>query len=115
MASYRRPMDDAGGGRRGLRPTITSELAHAVTETWGFSLDSARDLGGSTGLNLRVETVHGPFCRPSSEIGGRPVSVMVPSTVEVGVPFASATFCVSTSLIFPASGVLQVNAPGSPW
>src|SRR5438067_7286267 len=53
-------MDDAGGGRRGLRPTITSELAHAVTETWGFSLDSARDLGGSTGLNLRVETVQGP-------------------------------------------------------
>jgi Ser/Thr protein kinase RdoA (MazF antagonist) len=53
-------MDDAGGGERGLRPDLTPALAAVIEATWGFGLDSARPLGGSTGLNLLVKSALGP-------------------------------------------------------
>lgn len=49
-------MDDAGGGGRGLRPSLTPELTAAVKQTWGLDLEGASPLDGSTGLNLVVET-----------------------------------------------------------
>lgn len=45
-------MDDAGGGARGLRPSLTPALAAAVQAAWGVDLRSARPLGGSTSLNV---------------------------------------------------------------
>lgn len=45
-------MDDAGGGRRGLKPALTREVLAAVDATWGCDLGAAVELGGSTGLNL---------------------------------------------------------------
>src|SRR5262249_10313117 len=56
-------MDDAGGRRRGLKPTLTSDMARAVAEVWGCDLEHAVPLGGSTGLNLLAD------------IGGRQVVV----------------------------------------
>jgi hypothetical protein len=53
-------MDDAGGGERGLRPDLTPALAAVIEATWGFGLESARPLGGSTGLNLLVKSALGP-------------------------------------------------------
>ena len=55
-----------------------------------------------------------PVCTPSGESGGRFVKVAVPPIVDFGTPFVNVTFCVSTSLIVPDSGVLHVNAPESP-
>lgn len=51
-------MDDAGGGRRGVRPLLTPVIAHAVRQTWGLDLGRADELGGSTALNLVVATDH---------------------------------------------------------
>lgn len=48
-------MDDAGGGRRGLRATPSPELLKALRD--GYGIDGAqgwRDLGGSSSLNLLV-------------------------------------------------------------
>ena len=45
-------VDDAGGGRRGLRPTLTADVASAIAATWDCDMTSAVELGGSTGLNL---------------------------------------------------------------
>ncbi len=45
-------VDDAGGGRRGLKPTLSSDIAQAVADTWGCDVQGAAPLGGSTGLNL---------------------------------------------------------------
>ena len=47
--------DDAGGGRRGLRPTLSPELIEAVRDCYGIdSANRAVDLGGSSSLNLLV-------------------------------------------------------------
>ena len=50
-------VDDAGGGRRGMRPQTSPALARAVATVWGPELDVAHatDLGGSTGLNLLAD------------------------------------------------------------
>jgi len=48
-------MDDAGTGRRGRRPAVTSGLADAVKAAYGFSVSSAKDLGGSANLNLLTD------------------------------------------------------------
>jgi Ser/Thr protein kinase RdoA (MazF antagonist) len=47
-------MDDAGDGRRGLRPRVSRALNDAVERAYGLSLTAATDLGGSTNLNLLV-------------------------------------------------------------
>lgn len=45
-------MDDAGGGRRGRRPALTPSLIQAVERTYGLTVASAQDLGGSANLNV---------------------------------------------------------------
>src|SRR5262245_21511742 len=55
-----------------------------------------------------------PVWTPSGESGGRLVNVTVPATVDLGTPSVYVTFCFSTILIWPDSGVLHVNAPESP-
>jgi homoserine kinase type II len=52
-------MDDAGGGSRGLKPTVTSSVVGAVQRTWGLDVARAGVLGGSTGLNLLVDGADG--------------------------------------------------------
>ncbi len=47
-------MDDAGNGRRGLRPRASPALSEAVERAYGLSLAAATDLGGSANLNLLV-------------------------------------------------------------
>lgn len=52
---YVAPVDDAGGGRRGRRPSASTELVEAVRREYGLSLLGARDIGGSTNLNLLAD------------------------------------------------------------
>jgi len=47
-------MDDAGNGRRGLRPRLTPSLADTVSREYGLSTGESIDLGGSANLNLLV-------------------------------------------------------------
>lgn len=47
-------MDDAGGGRRGLRATPTVAILAALREHYGLAADQVWDLGGSSSLNLLV-------------------------------------------------------------
>lgn len=48
-------MDDAGGGRRGLRATPSRELFEALRDGYGIAgAQDGRDLGGSSSLNLLV-------------------------------------------------------------
>jgi homoserine kinase type II len=48
-------MDNAGNGLRGLRATPSPQLFELLCERYGLdSTDEARDLGGSSNLNLRV-------------------------------------------------------------
>lgn len=50
-------MDDAGGGRRGSRPSASSELLAFIEANWGlrWTADPV-DLGGSVNLNVLVES-----------------------------------------------------------
>lgn len=50
-----RKVDNAGGGRRGVRPAVSSAIADAVIAAYGVSLSTARDLGGSASLNLLAD------------------------------------------------------------
>jgi homoserine kinase type II len=52
-------MDDAGGGRRGLRAEVSSELLKALHREYGM-VSTGRDLGGSSNLNLLVHQEHEP-------------------------------------------------------
>ena len=47
-------MDDAGNGRRGLRATPMAEVMALLRERYGIEGSQARDLGGSSCLNLLV-------------------------------------------------------------
>ena len=48
-------MDDAGGGRRGLRATPSLELFQALSDHYGINYDKeVVYLGGSSNLNLLV-------------------------------------------------------------
>ena len=48
-------MDDAAGGRRGTRATVSAELTRFLRAQWGVrSAATAPDLGGSSNLNLLV-------------------------------------------------------------
>lgn len=47
-------MDDAGGGRRGRRPSLSPILVDGVQRKYDLSLSNAEDLGGSVNLNLLV-------------------------------------------------------------
>ena len=48
-------MDDAGGGRRGLRATPSLELFQVLSDHYGINYDKeVVDLGGSSNLNLLV-------------------------------------------------------------
>jgi Ser/Thr protein kinase RdoA (MazF antagonist) len=48
--------DNAGGGRRGLRATLSPELLEVVRDRYGLgSLNGVLDLGGSSSLNLLVQ------------------------------------------------------------
>ena len=48
-------MDDAAGGRRGTRATVSAELTRFLRARWGVrSAAGAPDLGGSSNLNLLV-------------------------------------------------------------
>ena len=49
-------MDDAGGGRRGPKPSISAELVAFVTANWGLRpTATAVELGGSVNLNVLVD------------------------------------------------------------
>ena len=49
--------DDAGGGERGLRATVSQHLLESVSVSYGIDGgDSQIDLGGSSNLNVRVGT-----------------------------------------------------------
>lgn len=71
-------MDDACGGRRGLRATVTSELVDLLRDEWGLVPGRAlRDLGGSANLNVLVggkesqfvARVYRPFIMPGRLAG----------------------------------------------
>jgi hypothetical protein len=47
-------MDDADGGRRGLRARAVPELRAALREHYGLDDGAGADLGGSSSLNLLV-------------------------------------------------------------
>ncbi len=47
-------MDDAGGGRRGTRATVSAELWEVLAAGWAIPRQRGRDLGGSLNLNLLV-------------------------------------------------------------
>jgi homoserine kinase type II len=46
--------DDAGGGERGLRATISSDLLESVSLAYGIDAVRPVDLGGSSNLNVRA-------------------------------------------------------------
>jgi homoserine kinase type II len=49
-------LDDAGSGRRGLRAESSGELLEALADNYGVvPVSTARDLGGSSNLNLLVD------------------------------------------------------------
>src|SRR5436190_4687 len=49
-------VDDAGGGRRGLRPELTPQLVAGLRQHYGLDRSAAiDDLGGSANLNLLVD------------------------------------------------------------
>jgi Ser/Thr protein kinase RdoA (MazF antagonist) len=49
------PSDNAGGGERGLRATVTQRLLESVASDYGIDVSDKRvDLGGSSNLNVRV-------------------------------------------------------------
>lgn len=48
-------VDDADGGRRGLRPALSSARVAAVTAAYGVSIAPATDLGGFVSLNLLTD------------------------------------------------------------
>lgn len=55
MGSSLRGFDDAGGGRRGLRATLTPAVVEALMRGYGVAPTGApQDLGGSSNLNLLV-------------------------------------------------------------
>ncbi len=64
-------MDNAGGGRRGLRASSSPELFKRLREAYGIDVDeSALDLGGSANLNLLVDgrwvvRVYRPYVTPA--------------------------------------------------
>jgi hypothetical protein len=47
-------VDDAGGGRRGLRAVVSAELWEVLAGRWAIPRQPGRDLGGSLNLNLLV-------------------------------------------------------------
>jgi Ser/Thr protein kinase RdoA (MazF antagonist) len=47
-------VDDAGGGRRGLRAVVSAELWEVLAARWAIPRQCGRDLGGSLNLNLLV-------------------------------------------------------------
>jgi Ser/Thr protein kinase RdoA (MazF antagonist) len=47
-------VDDAGGGRRGTRATVSAELWELLAAGWAIPRQRGRDLGGSLNLNLLV-------------------------------------------------------------
>lgn len=49
-------LDDAAGGLRGLRATLSPELIEVVCDSYGFSrVDNVVDLGGSSSLNTLID------------------------------------------------------------
>jgi hypothetical protein len=71
-------VDDAGGGRRGLRAVVSAELSRMLAARWAIPRQPGRDLGGSLSLNLLVGRggeqlvvrVHPAFGQPGTA-GGR--------------------------------------------
>jgi len=65
-------LDDAGGGRRGLRAVVSAELGELLAARWAVPRQPGRDLGGSLNLNLLVSRgaeqlvvrVHRPSASP---------------------------------------------------
>lgn len=47
-------VNDAGGGRRGTRATVSAELWEVLAAGWAIPRQRGRDLGGSLNLNLLV-------------------------------------------------------------
>src|SRR5262245_26609434 len=66
-------VDDAGGGRRGLRAVVSAEMWEVLAARWGIPRQPGRDLGGSLNLNLLVSRgaeqlvvrVHRPSVSPA--------------------------------------------------
>src|SRR5215207_9740711 len=100
-------MDDADGGRRGLRARSGPGLRRALRDHWGLGLSTeAVDLGGSSSLNLLVgdadrryvARIHRPHLTPQRLdaihqarrallVGGVPCAPPVPT--RQGAPWAS--------------------------
>src|SRR5215831_20605540 len=91
-------VDDAGGGRRGLRAVVSAELWEVLAARWAISRQPGRDLGGGLNLNLLVSRgaeqlvvrVHRPSVRPPRleaiqavrarlDAAGVPCSALVPA------------------------------------
>ena len=66
-------VDDAGGGRRGLRAVVSAELWGVLAARWAIPRQPGRYLGGSLNLNLLVSRgaeqpvvrVHRPSVSPA--------------------------------------------------
>jgi len=91
-------VDDAGGGRRGLRAVASAELWEVLAARWAIPRQHGRDLGGSLNLNLLVGRrgeqlvvrVHRPSVSPARlediqavrdriDVAGVPCSALVPA------------------------------------
>jgi homoserine kinase type II len=91
-------VDDAGGGRRGLRAVVSAELQEVLAARWSIPRQPGRDLGGSLNLNLLVSRgaqrlvvrVHRPSVSPARleaiqavrdrlDAAGVPCSALVPA------------------------------------
>ena len=91
-------VDDAGGGRRGLRAVVSAEMWEVLVARWGIPRQPGRDLGGSLNLNLLVSRgaeqlvvrVHRPSVSPARleaiqavrarlDAAGVPCSALVPA------------------------------------
>ena len=91
-------MDDAGGGRRGIRAMVSARLWEVLAAQWAIPRQRGRDLGGSLSLNLLVHRlderlvvrVHRPSVSPARledieavrdrlDDAGVPCSALVPA------------------------------------
>ncbi len=121
-------VDDAGGGRRGLRAVVSAELWGVLAARWAIPRQPGRDLGGSLNLNLLVSRgagqlvvrVHRPSVSPARleavqavrdrlDAGGVPCSALVPA--RDGARWARAgDRLVEVERFIPHDGAM--NTPG---
>ena len=93
--------DDAGGGRRGRRPLLTRALVRGAEAAYGLTVRSATDLGGSSNLNVALETDTGTFVLRAyrahvSRERLRAVQQARVALADAGVPSARPLPCATT-------------------